>query len=163
MHVEFLPYPHHTCWYKYFMKGRGMRILLIGVRYKCIEMMLGGHLAKSYWDKWSINRGGKWRENSHLATPSSSFHFQLQKSPPFFSFAAGQSNSSSTIFFPSIFFIHSLSLSLSHSLTTSSLPSFILKAFLYLYYLLQRPIKTWNSGDLTSHLRDNSWRHGWLR
>ena len=40
-----LPYPHHTCWYKYFMKGSGMGILLIGVRYRCREIVLGGHLA----------------------------------------------------------------------------------------------------------------------
>ena len=33
MHVDFLLYPHHTCWYKYFMKGRGMETLLIGVRF----------------------------------------------------------------------------------------------------------------------------------
>ena len=36
-----LPYPHHTCGYKYFMKGREIGTLLIGVRYRCREMVLG--------------------------------------------------------------------------------------------------------------------------
>ena len=32
----------HTCWYKYFMKERGMGTLLIRVRYRCREMVIWG-------------------------------------------------------------------------------------------------------------------------
>ena len=44
MHIDFFTIPHHTCWYKYFMKERGMGTLLIGVRYRCREMVLEGAL-----------------------------------------------------------------------------------------------------------------------
>ena len=119
MHVDFLPYPHHTCWYKYFMKGRGMGTLLIGVRYMCREMILGGHLARSYGEKWSINRGmGR--------TPSFGntlffFSFPTPKTPSLhFAAGQGQKKPAAQKFYPPFSSLTHL-LSPSFPLTTHSL------------------------------------------
>ena len=130
--LTFLPYPHHTCWYKYFMKERGMGTLLIEVRYRCREMMLEGHLAWYHWEKWSINRGNRERI---LIWQHSLSSFLTPKTPPFY-FAAGQ-NSSSPRLFPLHFFTHPLSFPLIPSQIFPFLPLYQ-KGFLYLFYLLQR-------------------------
>ena len=140
-----LPYPQPYLLVQVLHEGGGMGTLLIGVWYKCREMVLGGHLAWYHWREWSINRGEMRRKLSFGNTPS--LWFPTPNSLPSL-LQPAKAKQPATISFPP--FLHSLTLSPSHSLTNLSLPSFILKSFLYLFYLLQRPNRTWKSGDLTS-------------
>ena len=58
MHVDFATIPPPYLWVLVPHEG-GDGTLPIGVRHRCREMVLGGHLSWYYWRDWSINRGMK--------------------------------------------------------------------------------------------------------
>ena len=129
--LTFLPYPHHTCWYKYFMKGRGMGTLLIGVRYRCREMVLGGHLAWYHWEKGSINRGDE--ENTLIWQHPLSLHSNFKNSSPSLPFCCRPETTAAGASF--LHFLHSLSLFLPLiPFTNHSLTSFIPERVSFTYF-----------------------------
>jgi len=54
MHVDFATIPPPYLWVLVPHEGGRDGTLPIGVRYRCREMVLGGHLSWYYWRDWSI-------------------------------------------------------------------------------------------------------------
>ena len=138
MHVDFATIPPPYLWVLVPHEEERDVTLLIGVRYRCREMVLGG-TCHDIIEEIGVYIGGMKRITS-FGNTLSLFILTSQNPPCSFLLLARKQQQHHPVF---PHFLHSLSLSLSFSLSfphKTFLTSFIQeKDFLYMFYLLQRP------------------------